>query len=449
MPGACPGTTNHVGGTRIRRRFAVTSDGARAWIGWHDATLDLECRVNLAADGSRRCLPMNWNDSDEYFTDPGCMEAAYTPGQQDRCTSMPYVMRHVAAESCGSVSGFEFYELGEAVAPGASVYRRASDGVGCTEAVVSAETALFRRGAAVPSSTFVPSTATSVPGVGRIGGVVEVTEDGSRQLAAWTDGAKDNVECRITVAEDGVQRCVPSGRSVNSTFADASCSMNALKWTSACNLPPPLYATRTSEASCGSETLAVGAQLSGPSYSGGGEVSCVEQAAEEGSRLYQVTPLPPTDFMEVTDRIETSAPGRLKPRYHTTPDGGCWFSDFWDAELMAACSFARTSRNEYRCLPGTPATVTTYYADSACTQAVPVWNRGLCAVAPAPRFVTAGASQPDECAEALSPLETSPFTGPAYRMTAGTCTLLPDTTAVLKVTPVELSRFVAGTVMVE
>lgn len=452
MPGACPGTTNHAGGERIRRRFAVTSEGVRAWVGFYDTTLDLECAFSAAPDGSSRCLPAVRSISDEYFTDAACSEPAYTLGAVDRCTPAPYLRKHVPAQGCGMPSRYELYEIGETVPPGGTIYTREGAGGTCTELSAPPDVPLYRPGAAVDVTPFMEGTRTTVQGAGRIGESVWTTTDGLRQLAGWVDTARGTA-CHFQRVRDETVRCVPvGGGRINDTFSDAACTVHALEVLPSCDGSLPTLATLYPERCAGDgvyEHYTLGAELTGPLYYGGGDnPTCTEQAPQEGARAFSVTPIAPSEFLEVSTRVEMSAPGRLKPRYKTTADGGCWFDDFWDSELMTPCWFTRTARNEYRCLPGSYVSTVTLYLDSDCTQQVVGYDAAACG-SPVPRFVATTASDPPECAEPLAPLETAPLEGPVYRMTAGTCTLVPDSSSMVLVTPVDLARFVAGTVMVE
>src|SRR5262245_10400360 len=45
-------------GTRIKLRVGTTPDGAKTFLGWHDAQRSEHCNFYAAADGTRRCLPV-------------------------------------------------------------------------------------------------------------------------------------------------------------------------------------------------------------------------------------------------------------------------------------------------------------------------------------------------------------------------------------------------------
>lgn len=45
-------------GTRIKARVGTTPDGAKLFLGWHDAELGVDCEFLKASDGLTRCLPV-------------------------------------------------------------------------------------------------------------------------------------------------------------------------------------------------------------------------------------------------------------------------------------------------------------------------------------------------------------------------------------------------------
>lgn len=61
-------------GSRIKMQTLTTPDGAKAFLGWHDMTLDIDCQMVKATDGKSRCLPFpdSWAHLDPYFADATC-----------------------------------------------------------------------------------------------------------------------------------------------------------------------------------------------------------------------------------------------------------------------------------------------------------------------------------------------------------------------------------------
>jgi len=78
-----------------------------------------------------------------------------------------------------------------------------------------------------------------------------------------------------------------------------------------------------------------------------------------------------SDFVAVSLSVKETDPGRLKPRYRTSADGGCWFLDWWDSELETACDFMTNSNGQSLCIPsGTAASPSEFFTDDGCTQSV-------------------------------------------------------------------------------
>jgi hypothetical protein len=72
-----------VSGSRLKARYLVTPDGAKQFIGWHDAERNENCAFEFAADGQQHCLPV-WVVPDgifaggphfgSYSADAGCSQ---------------------------------------------------------------------------------------------------------------------------------------------------------------------------------------------------------------------------------------------------------------------------------------------------------------------------------------------------------------------------------------
>lgn len=63
-------------GTRIKARVGTTPDGAKLFLGWHDAELGVDCEFRPTKDWSTRCMPVGPYTNDLYFTDHSCTQAA-------------------------------------------------------------------------------------------------------------------------------------------------------------------------------------------------------------------------------------------------------------------------------------------------------------------------------------------------------------------------------------
>ncbi|HEY8077328.1 MAG TPA: hypothetical protein VIF62_24550, partial [Labilithrix sp.] len=57
FPIDAPANEQVLGGGRLKPKVMRTSDGASAFVAWHDIMLDIDCAFSVAQDGALRCLP--------------------------------------------------------------------------------------------------------------------------------------------------------------------------------------------------------------------------------------------------------------------------------------------------------------------------------------------------------------------------------------------------------
>ena len=104
-------TPDWVSGTRIRARLQTTQDGAKAFLGWYDNQLNINCFAERAADDSGRCLPMDASilpsSSVNYFSDSGCTESILVAYATAGCSTPLYAYEQVTVSTCSSVSGYD------------------------------------------------------------------------------------------------------------------------------------------------------------------------------------------------------------------------------------------------------------------------------------------------------------------------------------------------------
>lgn len=60
----------YASGSRVKIRYYEASDGAKQFIGWHDAERDDDCSFTMHANGTVRCLPGGATYA--FFADAGC-----------------------------------------------------------------------------------------------------------------------------------------------------------------------------------------------------------------------------------------------------------------------------------------------------------------------------------------------------------------------------------------
>lgn len=383
--GLCKGSTNQTPGTRIKAKFWVTSEGDRAWETYWDTQLDAACEFNPTSDGVYRCIPDNWDSSREYFTDDQCTQALYTRMSTAPCEPADYIMQFVGG-TCEAPGGYAFSKLGAQATP-TTVYQKF--GETCLMQPASVDP-LYAKGAEVPSSMFVEATPAEYGAATRLKTYGYSTSDGVKQVSGWRDTQLGNVSCYFEPTEDGKLRCLPQGGASITGYADATCSTPVMDAVPRCDKTLPEYALRLPQYQCGDEAYGIlerGEPFVGAPYVGTPE-NCMAGVLAEGAMLYRTAAVSLDSFQEVTHTIDESDPGRLKPRYYDAGSGGCWFHNFWDAELKQVCAFSTASDMKERCLPTAAIAVLQTFTDAACTVPAPLSEISDCTPAPLPEYST-------------------------------------------------------------
>jgi hypothetical protein len=423
----------------------MTAEGDRAWQGWHDSELDMRCSAQRTVDGVLRCAPENWNQSDVFYTDAACTAAVYTQGLTAPCEPMNYIMRYRQGD-CTTLSGYEYYELGASASPSA-VYTLTFDGV-CTSTTLPTEP-LYLEGAPVSPQVFVAMEPFEADSPARVRAVGYLAEDGTRQVSGWKDTTL-GVGCQMQIDDDSVDRCFPYEVRSSDQYSDQACSMPLAQFSNSCNDELTRYATSYANPYCMADAQVVrerGAMFTGTRYELTSDEICQPATIVPESPLFETTPVAATTFQEIGSRVDESDPGRLKPSYYTTGDGGCWFSGFWDSELEIECSFTLAEDGVYRCLPEGFGSYANFYTDAACTTSVKVLSLNDCENKVVPEYVldTSGA----ECETAWAVFRTSPVTGALYRILGAECEPIADVSALSTLSPVDPTMFMGGELRVE
>jgi hypothetical protein len=447
--GMCSGSTNQKGGSRLKSQFAITAEGDRAWQTLWDTKLNQACNFNPAADGKMRCIPSNWNDSTEVFSDAACTQALYTRMQSGPCTSADYIMRVGIQGSCDAPTGYSFYALGAPATPAIIYQMTGSD---CVPAPALSEP-LYTKGAEVPAATFMEGTNMVFDAVSRIHPRGLVAADGTRLVQGWLDTQVDQ-DCYFEPATDGKKHCLPHGAYM-SGYADAACSLPVVTAVAGCDQKIPNYALQSPDYECTAVPYRVYQRAEayvGAPFQGGAE-SCIADTVAPGGGLYRTTPVGPELFQTVIDTIDESDPGRLKPLYYDAGADGCWFQNFWDSELMTPCSFDEATDAKQRCLPTTKLKVQRYFSDAECKVRVALSAIDECTPALLPAYSTNLA--PHECArrsevwkvgEPVLKAELPPL----WTDYTGTCmAATPKEEKFLRLTLVDPGQFMAGELQLE
>ncbi len=143
-------------GSRIRMRVGTTSDGARIFLGWHDAARHEDCEFVKAIDSRKRCLPTG--AMNVYYREAGCKTPnGYTPKPPCPDTSPPrYAIAsdHTCAPT-GQVVLARVFPISSLlnVSPGTTIFVRDADGA-CTPATTSLAFQYFDLGAEIAATAF-------------------------------------------------------------------------------------------------------------------------------------------------------------------------------------------------------------------------------------------------------------------------------------------------------
>ncbi len=392
--GMCSGSTNQTGGTRLKGQFWVTAEGDRAWESWWDTELNAACDFNGASDGSMRCIPNNWNDSREVFSDAACTQPVYTRMEIGPCTPADYIMG-LAGGTCEVPGGYAFWQLGAKASPTA-VFSKTAEG-GCVADVLP-EQPLYAKGAEVPPTTFLEGQRTvfDAPTSVKTWGIA--ASDGSKTVWGWQDTKLADQRCYFQPAEDGKTRCLPTSYGF-SGYSDSMCSMPTVAVEASCdpNPKPAGFMLQPPDYECVAapwRAFKVGEPYTGGQYRGTAD-SCLPSAGTAPPGTYLTTPAAPETFLAVNATVDESDPGRLKPRYYDAGSDGCWFHNFWDAELKTACGFAEATDMKQRCLPAPAVVVFPLYSDAQCSVPNALAPLDECPPTPLPEYTTNPV--PDDC----------------------------------------------------
>ncbi|HVJ20158.1 MAG TPA: hypothetical protein VM686_32310, partial [Polyangiaceae bacterium] len=449
-------TTNHTSGTRIRNRFAVTSEGDRSWVGFIDTERNEPCSFEGLGQGIA-CVPESLSAFS--YADPACSQPL-AHVDADSCATVPKYASHTILDGCTGTTSI--HELGTAVTPVGPLYQRDASGA-CVESPAAISGTYYALGAEIPATSFVTGESFAGGGASRFQSYGQLGADGSRQVDGWVDGERQDT-CVLLPAEDGALRCFPFQRLRWSGYSEATCMDPVLSWTSStCSTAPaPTVAWfASSECSARYTAVAPGAPVSTLYSYAVTETgsTCTESTPEEGTSYFaQGETIPPETFFALTTVVKEDDPGRLKPAYFNSSDGGCAFDGWYDSELGTPCSFEDMPDGTRRCLPEEfRFDVVEHYTDSACTTLASYGKINVCEGVTAPAYVrNVDYAQTCERPSVIRKVEQATL-GSAlpplwFKETATTCSpITPNATALYLTLGPELepSAFMAGELVTE
>ncbi len=361
-------------GARLRARVIEGDGGAQAFLGWHDATLDVSCVFAAANDGSTRCLPASSQPA--LFFDAACTERAATFASGT--TPPAYVSVADEAKRCDRRFTLHAFRVGNARTT-AKIY--AGGGGTCGASPLLGGEQAFALSAEIAAPTFAEAHVVIEPRGTALDARVLVTDDGARQV----DGGIDKVHgtaCGVPRGINGevvpAARCIPLEGAYDGFFASATCSGERVAYTGDVEgCPAPSTAIQLRSVCDGAATLSLWKlgpeSSSAPHFKSG---TACDTFAPVGLRLYpEIGPLALVGFPPLAS--ELTGAGRLRNVVLTATDDASAIAEQRPGELFdsahdAYCTPAAFADGSQRCIDDTAAALSNAYADAACTREIAV-----------------------------------------------------------------------------
>lgn len=366
------GSTNHVSGSRVKMRVAVTDEGDIYWQGFRDTKLDIDCSYATVTSDESRCLPtslyapvpeafadVNYYSS-VYYTDERCTEAVY-----NLRTSCPqdYVLTPELTDvpACAEIK-FRLYKRGPQYMATSQLYGRSAGA--CVPATPAADARLYQVGAEQDLSIYAKGSPGQWASAGGIAMHGHLGVDGSHEARSFWDSTR-NQACSIMRLEDGNLHCVAAVLT-QSTFADDACARPLASVDTRCDREPTPYAFAKSGTVC--ETYALYRVLDPYTGSVYGRSPCTQYSPTlaSGFQLHTTERADPAEIQELTEVQDATDKGRLQRVHYRNKGGACLLSGMYDHDLDTRCRFNVASDGELRCLPIDLNLVIDGFSDAAC-----------------------------------------------------------------------------------
>ena len=207
------------GGGRLQGYGVTASDGTRQLTRWRDNTLELDCRLDRAEHGERRCVPI-FTSYVQNFADAACSlpvaEPAYTCDDSAPAYALQPQPRCPAAANRLFTSGARFDEQLYTAATGT-----------CAPLTTDPTDSVHYTTQPAPPTLFQDvEISIDMTAPGRL-----KPQFASADGGCWFDGVWDSqfeTKCAFDLAGDGVQRCLPSVKAYESVqiFEDEACTVS-------------------------------------------------------------------------------------------------------------------------------------------------------------------------------------------------------------------------------
>jgi hypothetical protein len=361
----CARTSNHVQGSRLRARTVVTDEGDRAWIGWHDSLLGLECTFFETGASESRCLPDDTASARLRYVAGDCSEPLLVVSGVSNTILGP--VRVLEAHGCTRY--YTHYQRGPEVDPPSVLYEVDIFSGQCNAFATGPSARAFVVGEKMDLTEYVAGEVRPVTKHRLVTNAI-VGSDGTYQVTNQRDTYND-IQCEFLPGPDGVERCWPAAAVYGEGYySEASCAEELLRGHECYSLAGLARVNGPGECLSASRVIEHGEAYRGKVYGYADSGQCTEESEGDLPPLFVADRDVAADRFQATEVTTLdSDPGRLKPRYRTTPDGFCAFEGWWDSEVSEPCRFLRMSDGVYRCLPGEVSRyVSRYFRDASCTE---------------------------------------------------------------------------------
>ena len=336
-------TSQSITGSRIQIRNAVTAEGDKAFIGFYDSEKTIECGPVLDAEGKYRCMP-SAGDKDRlnsFFLDDKCTNEVWYKG----ICSSDYEAVPVSADLCDKRR--RIYAFGDSM-PDTMVYESQPGGVCKAYGVLNH---VYHPGQELVATEYAELKPALWRGKGRIWARGYAGDGGLHLVQDLVDSQLDE-SCQLFALPGDANRCRPS-YVAQLDYMDATCKLRLLDGSTTCGSSTPKYAYS------GFDLVRADAKYDGALL----DRTC--KPVQNPGPAFSTKPVPNSDFLAAESNVVTSDAGRLKPRYLTTADGGCFFDEWWDEQLQTACSFKTAYAGApYYCEPLNDSTIRPQYVDT-------------------------------------------------------------------------------------
>jgi len=439
-------------GSRLKLTWVNFTDGTRQWNSFYDAERKEGCYPYPAwIDGKVYCTPDS--NGSVVYTDASCTQKVGQVYDDPSCATTPptYLLewRYGFCES----SPAHLYLRGSQVSV-ASYYTRNYDGT-CGGPYTDTQELYYQLGAEVSPTSLVEVTTSAPAASSRLGEVFWQSADGM-QLPTRLHDSQLNTDCYPETFSDTAQTgiCMPTTAWYASDFHDGGCTQPVVGLDHTCAAPG--FADYRPTNACGLDPPRL-AQISGtapssPLYYWSG-TSCTSETASTSYTYYALGA--DVSAAQVTRVYDAAASHRIQLVHYTTSDG-LHYRDYslYDSAKGAECYPTSLPDGTIVCLPY-GGYISTYYRDSACTQAidlVEIYGETNCATPDPPKYARKYITPaPGSCAYNVELHQVStPFAGTVYA-NYGTCAVYnPGTNKLYSIGPaVDVNEFVTATTSID